>query len=124
MVIELSLVDKFVDIKPAARVEIKRQLELNSDPNASVRIIVVIDRYSGYVFDLEFDSPKEGDYKVVIDNIPIVTNKSFMDYVKGMAIDFDSQVPAFSLKNENPSYNCVPGSKYECPSCNLYEEDE
>lgn len=120
--IDLGTVDTFVDMTPAAKKEIKRQIELHKDPDAGVRIHVVIDRYSGYVFDLEFDTPNENDHKIEIDGIPVFTNKTYMDYVKGMKIDYDPDVPAFSLNNENPSYNCVPGSKYECPSCNLYEE--
>ena len=39
-----------------------------------------------------------------------------------MSIDYDSEVPTFSFLNENPTYNCVPGAKFECPSCNLYDE--
>ena len=79
MSIPLGTVDKFIDIKPAAKEEIRRQLALHTDPNASVRILVVIDRYSGYVFDLEFDTPDPDDHKIVIDGIPIVAHKSYMD---------------------------------------------
>jgi len=122
MSIPLGTVDKFVDITPAAKQEIRRQLELHTEPNASVRIVVVIDRYSGYIFDLEFDTPNENDHKIVVDGIPIVAHKSFMEYIKGMKIDYDPEIPSFSMNNENPTYNCVPGAKYECPSCNLYEE--
>ena len=127
MSIPLGTVDKFVDIKPAAKVEIKRQLGLHSDPNAGVRIIVVIDRYVGYVFDLEFDLATEADHKIVVDGIPVFTHKTFMDFVKGMAIDFEppateNEDGVFTLLNENPTYNCVPGAKFECPSCNLYDE--
>jgi len=122
MSIPLGTVDKFVDIKPAAKEEFRKQLSLHKDPDAAVRIIVVIDRYSGYVFDLEFDTPNPEDHKIIVDGIPIVTHKSYMDYVKGMAIDYDPDVPAFSFHNENPTYNCVPGAKFECPTCNLYEE--
>jgi Fe-S cluster assembly iron-binding protein IscA len=81
----------------------------------------------GYVFDLEFDTPGENDHKIIVDGIPVFTHKTFMDFVKGMAIDFEpaeneSEDGMFTLLNENPNYNCVPGAKFECPSCNLYEE--
>ncbi len=120
--INLGTVDTFIDISAVAKNEIKRQLALHKDETAGVRIHVVIDRYSGYVFDLEFDTPDDSDYQAKIDNILIFTDKMYLDYVKGMKIDYDRSVPAFIFKNENPSYNCVPGSKFECPSCNLYEE--
>lgn len=122
MSIPLGTVDTFVNMTPAAKTEIKRQLGLHSDPNAGVRIIVVIDRYSGYVFDLEFDIPTENDHKLLIDGIPVFTHKTYYDYVAGMKIDYEPEVPTFTLLNENPSYNCVVGSKFECPSCNLYDE--
>ncbi|MHA2254263.1 MAG: iron-sulfur cluster biosynthesis family protein [Candidatus Kariarchaeaceae archaeon] len=120
--IGLGTVDTFVDISNVAKDEIRRQLKLHNNQNAGVRIQVVIDRYSGYVFDLEFDMPNEEDYKAQIDDIPFFTHKSFLDYIKGMKIDYDQTIPAFVFKNENPTYNCVPGAKFECPSCNLYEE--
>lgn len=120
--IGLGTVDTFIDLSHSAKEEIKRQLALHTDPDAGVRVIVVIDRYSGYVFDLEFDTPRDSDYTVKIDGIPVFTEKLFLDYVKGMKIDYDPTIPSFSLNNEQPAYNCVPGTKYECPSCNLYEE--
>lgn len=122
MSIPLGTVDTFVDISQAAKKEIRRQLALHSNPNAGVRIHVVIDRYSGYIFDLEFDTPTDDDHQIKVDNIPIFTHRTYMEYVKGMSIDFDSEIPAFSLNNDNPSYNCVPGAKFECPTCNLYDE--
>ena len=120
--IDLGTVDTFIEISLSAKNEIKRQLALHNDKNAGIRIHVVIDRYSGYVFDLEFDKPNQNDYLAKIDNIPVFTNKMYLDYVKGMKIDYDPSIPAFQFANENPTYNCVPGTKFECPSCNLYEE--
>ena len=120
--INFETVDTFVDMTEDAKNEIKRQLALHKDKEAGLRIIVVIDRYTGYVFDLEFDSPNDDDFRITIDGIPVFTHKTYLDYVKGMKIDYDDSVPTFMLKNEHPNYNCVPGAKYECPSCNLYEE--
>ncbi|MCY3412538.1 MAG: iron-sulfur cluster biosynthesis family protein [Candidatus Heimdallarchaeota archaeon] len=119
---EFGTVETFVDISKEAKTEIKRQLSLHSDPDAGVRIIVVIDRYVGHVYDLEFDNAKENDHKALVDGIPIHVNTSLLDFVKGMKIEYDPEEHVFSLKNENPSYNCVPGAKFECPSCNLYDE--
>ena len=116
---DFGVVDTFIDLSPSAKKEILRQLNLHHDPEAGVRIIVVIDRYVGYVFDLEFDIPKPNDHVAKIDGIKIFTNKTFLDFVKGMKVDFDISSGTFSLKNENPTYNCVPGAKFECPSCNL-----
>jgi len=120
--IGLGTVDTFVDMTQTAKKEIKRQLALHKDSDAGVRVIVIIDRYAGHVFDLEFDTPTQEDHRVIIDGIPVFTNKMFLEFVKGMKIDYDPDIPTFSLKNENPQYNCVPGAKFECPSCNLYEE--
>ena len=113
MSIPLGTIDTFIDMSQSAKAEIKRQLALHSDPNAGVRIHVVIDRYSGYVFDLEFDTVTEDDHQIIIDGIPVFTHKTYMDYVMGMKIEYDPSIPTFSLKNENPSYNCVPGAKFE-----------
>ena len=74
--IGLGTVETFIDLTTVAKDEIKRQLQLHSNKNAGVRVIVVIDRYSGYVFDLEFDTPKEGDHQIKIDGIPIFTEKT------------------------------------------------
>ena len=120
--INLGTVDTVIDVTKEAKVEIKRQLKLHSDPNVGVRIHVVIDRYSGYVFDLEFDNESEDDFKVTIDDIRFFTNKMYLDYVTGMKIDFEAETPSFIFKNENPNYNCVPGAKFECPTCNLYDD--
>lgn len=120
--INFETVDTIIDVTSEAKTEIKRQLALHSDPNAGVRIHVVMDRYSGFVFDLEFDTEEDDDFKVSIDNIRFHTSKMFLDYITGMKIDFDSTVPSFIFKNENPSYNCVPGAKFECPTCNLYDD--
>lgn len=120
--IEFGTVETFVDISDIAKVEIRRQLELHKDKNAGVRIIFVMDRYAGHVYDLEFDIPREDDYKASVDSIPIHTSKANLDFVKGMKIDYDSKEHVFSMVNEAPQYNCVPGAKFECPSCNLYEE--
>ena len=120
--IGLGTIDTFVEIAENAKVEIRRQLELHKDPNAGVRIIVVLDRYVGHVYDLEFDVPDESDYKATVDGIPVLANKSFIDFIKGMKIEYDQEEHIFSLKNESPQYNCVPGAKFECPSCNLYDE--
>jgi len=120
--IGLGTVDTVIDITVPAKEEIKRQLKLHKDDKAGVRINVVIDRYAGYVFDLEFDNEKDDDFKVTIDGIRFFTNKMYVDYVRGMKIDFDAEAPTFLFKNENPTYNCVPGTKFECPTCNLYDE--
>ena len=120
--IGLGTIDTFVDLTQEAKQEIRRQLALHKDQDVGVRIIVVLDRYSGFVFDLEFDKPGDEDYVAKIDQIPVLTNKSFLEYVRGMKIDYDPEVPTFLLKNEQPAYNCVPGAKFECPTCNLYEE--
>ncbi len=120
--IGLGTVDTFVSLSLEAKEEIKRQLKLHNDPNAGVRIIVVLDRYAGHVYDLEFDTPDDSDYKATVDNIPIFTNKAYIDFIKGMRIDYDKEEHIFSMLNESPQYNCVPGAKFECPSCNLYDE--
>ena len=120
--INLGTVDTVIDVTNEAKTEIRRQIALHSDPNVGVRIHVVIDRYSGFVFDLEFDNEKDEDFKVTIDGIKFFTNKLYLDYVTGMKIDYESETPAFVFKNENPTYNCVPGAKFECPTCNLYDE--
>lgn len=120
--INLGTVDTVIDVTKEAKTEIKRQIALHNDPGVGVRIHVVIDRYSGFVFDLEFDNEKDEDFKVTIDGIKFFTNKLYLDYVTGMKIDYEAETPAFIFKNENPSYNCVPGAKFECPTCNLYDE--
>ncbi|MHA2031085.1 MAG: iron-sulfur cluster biosynthesis family protein [Candidatus Kariarchaeaceae archaeon] len=120
--INLGTVDTIIEATKEAKIEIRRQLQLHTNPEAGVRIHVVIDRYSGYIFDLEFDVEKENDFKVTLDGIQFFTDKMYLDYITGMKIDFDAEVPTFLFKNENPSYNCVPGAKFECPSCNLYDE--
>ena len=120
--IDFGVVDTFVYFTEEAKTEIRRQLALHNDPDEGVRVIVVIDRYAGFVFDLEFDTPNENDHKALVDGIPVFTSKSFLEYVKGMKIHYNHDIPAFNFENENPQYNCVPGKKFECPSCNLYEE--
>ena len=120
--ITLGSVDVFVTITPAARKELKRQLELAKDKNLAVRIFVMLDRFAGFAFDLEFSKPTSNDYQAKVDDIPIVVDKSFLEYVKGMEIDYDPESHEFSLVNKKPTYNCVPGSKFECPTCNLYLE--
>ncbi len=117
--INLGTVDTFVEFTPRAKAEIKRQLSLHNNPDEGVRIIVMLDRYAGFVFDLEFDKPGDGDEITYIDSIPVFTQKSFTQYIKGMRIDFEPDIPSFVFNNENPSYNCVPGSKFECPTCSL-----
>ena len=120
--INLGTVDTVVDLTLSAKEEIRRQLSLHNNPEAGIRIHVVIDRYSGYVFYLEFDTPVEDDFQADVDGIHVFTHKSYVEYVKGMKIDFDKDITSFNFINEHPTYNCVPGAKFECPSCNLYEE--
>lgn len=120
--INLGSVDVFVTITPEAKKELLRQLQMAKDDDLAVRIFVMLDRYAGFAFDLEFSKRTEDDYYAKVDDIPVIVDKSFLEYVKGMEIDYDSDAHEFSLVNRKPSYNCVPGSKYECPSCNLYQE--
>ncbi len=122
LLIDLGSIDVFVEITESANKELKRQINLTKEEGLGVRIYVILDRFSGFAFDLELSKPEENDYQAVVDGIPILVNKAFVDYVKGMKIDYDKEKHEFSLKNEKPQYNCVPGSKYECPSCNLYED--
>ncbi len=120
--INLGSVEVFVTITPQAKEELERQLKLTENDNLCVRIFVMIDRYAGFAYDLEFSERNENDYYAKVDGIPVVVDRSFLEYVKGMEIDYDKEKHEFSLINKKPAYNCVPGSKYECPSCNLYEE--
>jgi iron-sulfur cluster assembly accessory protein len=121
--IGLSSVDVFVEFTDSAKKEIKRQIELTNDKDLGVRIFVMLDKFAGFAFDLEFSkADPEEDYVAKVDGIPVMVDKTFLEYVKGMSIDYDPEAHEFSLKNEKPQYNCVPGTKYECPSCNLYED--
>ncbi len=120
--INLGSVDVFVTITPRAKEELLRQLELAGDKDLAVRIFVMLDRFAGFAFDLEFSKKNENDYFAKVDDIPVIVDRSFLEYVKGMEIDYNPETHEFSLINRKPSYNCVPGSKYECPSCNLYQE--
>lgn len=122
--INLGTVETFVEFTPKAKREIKKQLAMHNREGEGVRIIVVLDRYAGFVFDLEFDQPNENDQTATIDDIPVFANKSFIQYIRGMRIDYNFEIPSFVFNNENPSYNCVPGSKFECPSCDLWKKDQ
>ena len=120
--IGLTSVEVFVTMSSQARNELLRQIENSMEEGIGVRIIAILDRYSGFAFDLELDYPEKNDHLQKVDGLPIIVDKTFLEYVKGMKIEFDQDKNEFSLLNENPQYNCVPGSKYECPSCNLYEK--
>ena len=120
--IDLNSIDVFVEITDSANKELKRQINNTKEEGLGVRIFVLLDRFSGFAFDLELSKKSDNDYMATVDGIPILVDNTFVDYVKGMKIDYDSEKHEFSLKNEKPQYNCVPGSKYECPSCNLYED--
>lgn len=119
--IGLDSVDVFVEVTPSARKELLRQIKLTKE-ELGVRIFVMLDRFAGFAFDLELSTPDKDDYVAKVDGLDIMVDKSFLEYVKGMKIDYDQEAHEFSLTNEKPQYNCVPGSKYECPSCNLYED--
>ena len=122
--IDLGTVDTFINFTPKAKREIKRQLELNNVPDEGVRVIVVLDRYAGFVFDLEFGLPDIDDHFSIIDDIKVFTKKTFLQYIKGMRIDYNHDIPSFVFHNDEPSYNCVPGSKFECPSCDLWKNKD
>ena len=120
--INLNTVKTFIAISQEAEQEIQRQLKLMKKKGIGVRIYVILDKFAGFAYDLEFDFPdKNNDTVVKVDGINLIVDKGSLDYVKGMKINYDIENKQFSLINEKPEYNCVPGSKYECPSCNLYE---
>ena len=119
----LGTIDSPLSMTKAAKDEIRRQLSLLDNSEVAVRVLVVLDRFTGFVFDLEFDQQEEDDKVYTIDGIKVVIDKSMAEYIKGMKVDFNPEIPSFTFNNENPAYNCVPGSKYNCPSCNLYDPD-
>ncbi len=121
--INLGAVEVFVTITEEARTELKRQLKLSEHTDQVVRIFVMIDRFAGFVYDLEFSKRGAEDYYAIVDGIPLVVERSSLEYVKGMEIDYNKDKHEFSLINKHPTYNCVPGSKFECPSCNLYQTE-
>lgn len=120
--IGLDSVESPVSISSTALKAINEELAKSLEPNLGVRIFVMIDRFTGFAFDIEFATPTNDDKVMTVDGINILVNNSFTEYVKGMEIDYDPEAHEYSIVNKAPQYNCVVGSKFECPSCLAYED--
>jgi iron-sulfur cluster assembly protein len=70
---------------------------------------------SGFQYALAFDAPKEGDHRFEDQGVPVVVDKTSMQFVFGSEVDWVDglQGAGFSVNNPNVVAACGCGSSFQ-----------
>jgi iron-sulfur cluster assembly protein len=70
---------------------------------------------SGFQYALAFDAPKEGDHRFTYQGVPVVVDKTSMQFVFGSEVDWVDglQGAGFSVNNPNVVAACGCGSSFQ-----------
>ena len=115
------------EITDSAANQFKMSVTSIGDDSLSLRIAAKKSSTSGMIYNMGFDSPKEGDQTYTINGVKVIVDESSVDNVKEMIIDFrdfEGQ-EQFVFVNPNdkkescetsPS-GCDPEGNPSCKSC-------
>ena len=91
---------------------------LSEQPDGSEQALRVAVRgggCSGFQYALAFDAPKEGDHRFTDRGVPVVVDKTSMQFVFGSEVDWVDglQGAGFSVNNPNVVAACGCGSSFQ-----------
>lgn len=104
-----------VTLSASAIAEIKRLLQVNTDPaKTHLRVGVKGGGCSGMTYVLEFDQPKATDEHFEIEGIPCVMEPSHGIYLMGMEVNWEGGLNSrgFTFQNPNASKTCGCGTSF------------
>ena len=110
------LVEKCVDLTPAAFTEARRLSESEADTtNNALRVYVEQGGCSGMQYGLVFDEEREGDHRIEFEELLVVVDKISADHLYGSVVDFSDDLNdgGFKVTNPNAKTTCGCGKSFE-----------
>jgi len=106
--------DDPVTMTEAAREEVKRLLAEEKNLGQGLRLGVAGGGCSGLVYNVEFDSHKEGDVVIPQDGFEVYLDRKSIIYLRGIVLDFQSGLGGrgFQFNNPNASNTCGCGESF------------
>lgn len=105
-----------IDLTPNAAARIRFLCEKQGDPALFLRLMVDSGGCSGFQYKFNLDTKLNSDADVVVerDSARLVVDKISMDFLKGAAIDYVSDLSGamFTVKNPNAESGCGCGTSF------------
>lgn len=103
-----------VFITEKAAEEIKRTLEKEENHDMMVRLGIQGGGCSGLSYKLSYDSPKEKDHQVSMNDVTVLIDRKSAIYLKGMTLDFNDSLNGrgFVFRNPNATNTCGCGESF------------
>src|SRR5262245_12071234 len=105
-----------IKLSERAAEKVKELLAEQSDGSEqALRVAVRGGGCSGFQYALAFDAPKEGDHRFTDRGVPVVVDKTSMQFVFGSEVDWVDglQGAGFSVNNPNVVAACGCGSSFQ-----------
>ena len=106
--------DDPVTLTEEAREEVKRLLTEGKNMGQGLRLGVAGGGCSGLVYNVEFDSKKEGDIVIPQDGFEVFLDRKSIIYLRGIVLDFQKGLSGrgFQFNNPNASNTCGCGESF------------
>jgi iron-sulfur cluster assembly protein len=97
-----------------AREEVKRLLAEGKSLGQGLRLGVAGGGCSGLVYNVEFDSEKDGDVVIPLDGFEVYLDRKSIIYLRGIVLDFQTGLRGrgFQFSNPNASNTCGCGESF------------
>lgn len=97
-----------------AREEVKRLLAEGKSLGQGLRLGVAGGGCSGLVYNVEFDSEKDGDVVIPLDGFEVYLDRKSIIYLRGIVLDFQKGLSGrgFQFSNPNASNTCGCGESF------------
>jgi iron-sulfur cluster assembly protein len=105
-----------IKLTDSAASKVKELLSEQTDgPEQALRVAVRGGGCSGFQYALAFDAPKEDDHRFEDKGVPVVVDKTSMQFVFGSEVDWVDglQGAGFSVNNPNVVAACGCGSSFQ-----------
>ena len=106
--------DDPVPLTESAREEVKLLLAEGKNRGQGLRLGVAGGGCSGLVYNVEFDSQKEGDVVIPQDGFEVYLDRKSIIYLRGIVLDFQKGLGGrgFQFNNPNASNTCGCGESF------------
>lgn len=100
-----------ISLTEKAAVKIKEIMKDEGRTDGGLRISIVAGGCSGYMYDMNFGNPEEGDVVIEKNGVKLIFDNNDLELMSGTTIDFVNtlQESGFKIDNPNSTGSCSCG---------------